>query len=196
VEGNTDDIRVLDCGGTSVIGQIGSKGVIVYTANFLPQFSSANLKFRVVYLDSWDNEQAWITVNGQEVWRTSWSYSNSQGNICANPQWPDHISEDIRIEIDHLNANSLTIKFFNGLDEDRENESFGINYLRIRIAPIKAAQALAAGQTDYTGTTPADISTSALFPAMTVIMAVLFVGLVVVAIVLVKRSTNNMESRP
>lgn len=47
-------------------------------------------------IDSWDNEVAYMKVNGQEVWKMTWKqYPGSRNSICGDKNTDANFVEDI-----------------------------------------------------------------------------------------------------
>jgi len=86
-----------------------------------------SIDFMFYQIESWDNEDAWVRVNGEEMWRENFHLSNSGSSQCGQEDWGDSV-HPIHIETMVGTTFSLTIGAdidFNG--QGGTDESFGIS---------------------------------------------------------------------
>jgi hypothetical protein len=85
-----------------------------------------NLDF--IKIDSWDNERAYIDINGQRKWTSSpLMWNRGQAKCGQMNGWQE---EKIPVKIANIkvgNGGILTIKVHSNLNENTDNESFGID---------------------------------------------------------------------
>ncbi len=113
-------------GGYNVIsGSFVSKG---YTP--LPSHTTAHITLNYLRIDSWDNETAYLKVDGAQVW-SKVGYLGNGTNVCgaAVPTWYDE-----NWPIDWSGAHSaatLTLVAGSLLDQAANDESFGIDNVAV-----------------------------------------------------------------
>jgi len=55
------------------------------TLNGLPQFSKVRLSMTMAFIDNWNGESMWVTVNFQEVWRQQSTWRIHGSPTCVGP---------------------------------------------------------------------------------------------------------------
>jgi len=108
------------------------------------------VSLRFGFLDSWDGEAAWITVNGQEIWRQTSTTpqvgatpqaitaSGHVANVCGDstrpPRSNDRFVDVVRDTDLAIPSNGVvTVRVGTGLDQDIDNESFVISNVRVEV---------------------------------------------------------------
>ena len=120
---------VTNCGGYGKVcgghGQKGSGAEITKTITNLVAGGTYRLTLDFLKLDSWDNENGYVYVNGHQCWSKSYNY-NEGGNACGDAQWGEvstHVTcSDILID----SSSTLNVRVAANLDEGPENEAMGI----------------------------------------------------------------------
>ena len=85
-----------------------------------------------IKIDSWDNEEATVLIDGVPVWSQTFIYSEGT-NLCETGSAATWLDEKLKVgpfEMDH-DADTLTIRVETTLNEDPTNESFGIDNVRL-----------------------------------------------------------------
>jgi len=84
-----------------------------------------NLDF--IKIDSWDNERAYIDINGQRKWTSSpLMWNRGQAKCGQMNGWQE---EKIPVKISNIKIGNggITVKVHSNLNENTDNESFGID---------------------------------------------------------------------
>jgi hypothetical protein len=124
------------CGGLgSMIGGHGIAGAgwqTTKTYNLGGKFESVTLRFSYVKIGSWDNEVAYMSVNGQTKWTRRWMYYVG-GEHCGVNHWA--YREDVNTATITI-ANppeKLDVKFWSSLNENAGNEAFGVSWVKVEV---------------------------------------------------------------
>ena len=127
------DTKTYGCAGATILGRFGKGPVGRAVGTLGVAHTQLRLEASFYALDSWDGEKAYARVDGTEVWTKNCNHSNAaacnQGdNLCAN-FWKDGLVE-ISAATAH-NGPSALIEFGTGLDQGIEDESFGVDDVRV-----------------------------------------------------------------
>ena len=100
----------------------------------LPAHYAAIVTWRAYFIDSWDNEDLYLDVDGVRVYTEKWYYSKGAALICGISGTKDVVFDRASHIFPHISS-TMTIKFSSSLDEDPENESYGIKSIQIILFP-------------------------------------------------------------
>eukprot|EP00492_Amphilonche_elongata_P001588 TRINITY_DN19_c0_g1_i5.p1 TRINITY_DN19_c0_g1~~TRINITY_DN19_c0_g1_i5.p1 ORF type:complete len:931 (+),score=175.89 TRINITY_DN19_c0_g1_i5:289-2793(+) len=112
-------------GGYNVIaaGEISKMYNLPYTG------CSVRVQLDFIKIDTWNDETAYVTIDGEEVWRRTFAFNDGLGNECGDPSFSeDSVSIDVERIIDDM---TFTLSAVAELSSDPDNESFGISNVRI-----------------------------------------------------------------
>lgn len=72
--------------------------VIIQNLTKLPPHYEVNIRFRVYYIDNWDNYRFNVTINGAVAFTENYTMNSSLPNLCGhpNPEYTDYY-QDIEI---------------------------------------------------------------------------------------------------
>ncbi|CAK58875.1 unnamed protein product (macronuclear) [Paramecium tetraurelia] len=103
----------------------------IYKKINLPAHNQIKIKFRFMFIDSWNAENAYLYVDNVQVWTDSFNYQSREiQDLCG---WAyDDIPHNQEITVSH-SKQSITLKFTSDLDQVPTNESFGIRDIQIYI---------------------------------------------------------------
>ncbi|CAD8096037.1 unnamed protein product [Paramecium sonneborni] len=127
-----------ECGGVPLIGgfnKFGQKLSLSKTIKLRPHY-----KIRLLVLwakiDSWDNEKAQILFDGKEIWSKNYNINDGYINkICGNSEIQFKTQfERIDAVGDHT-GDQIQITFTTTLDQNSNDESFGLRDLQLFYAP-------------------------------------------------------------
>ena len=110
--------------------------------------SAVELSMEFVKVDSWDDEEAVVEVDGQVVWRRTFSVEEGQRR-CGNPNsgWKDRAVAVGPMQLEHTAAR-LRLRVGTTLDQDASDESFGIQNVLLRGFPPVVPKWVAAATPD------------------------------------------------
>ncbi|CAD8200579.1 unnamed protein product [Paramecium octaurelia] len=127
------------CGNVALIGgysNFGTQSVLNKTIAMKPHY---RIRVQALWakIDSWDNEQGQLMVDGKVVWQQN--YTNSDGyksKICGNTNEKNYktVFQRIDVIVDHT-GNNMVVSFTSTLDQASEDESFGVRDLNIFYLP-------------------------------------------------------------
>lgn len=126
--------RTSNCGGWGrILGgyNIFGKGSTLEKFFKLPCSSNrVRFEFEFLRLDSWDGEEAWLKMNGKEVWRRQGRH-NEEGsrNVCGGG-WGDSLW-DVDLGQIIIRKDTLHLRIGTTLNQHARDESWGIRNLRI-----------------------------------------------------------------
>jgi len=87
-------VNRLTCGaeGTS-ISPSGASGTLTWTMQGVPSFTEIYVKVRFEFVDNWQGEEGYVTVNGVEIWRKASTRDQGTHNVlvCGRTQVSDEI---------------------------------------------------------------------------------------------------------
>lgn len=120
-------VRRITCGSEGgSISPSGPRGTLTWTMSRVPSFTEIYVKIKFGFIDSWENEEAFITVNGVRIW--SKTSTTDQGNhnihVCGRTSRTDELDTiERRLRLTGP-ATSLTVVVGSNLNEPVENEFF------------------------------------------------------------------------
>lgn len=92
----------------------------------MPGHYRVKVKLTFLKIDSWDNHQAWVEIDGVRIWERTLNY-NADGYhtpICGFTAYRDLF---IAVEAEGGHSDDeMNIKIASNLDEDANNESWGV----------------------------------------------------------------------
>ena len=125
------------CGGLSSI--LGGFGVLGQGAWLEKTYDLAayphdelSLSLDFIKIDSWDNEEARVLIDGVVVWSQVFIY-NEGSDFGGNGNYAEWLDEKLKVgpfEMPH-DTDTLTLRVETTLNEDPNNESFGIDNVRL-----------------------------------------------------------------
>lgn len=124
----TPAFSYVNCSNSDYLGPYGSGGSISTTYNSSKPHRSVAIGFNLILIDSWENESFYVTADGVTVYNYTHSNFESISNICQN-SWADS-EVQVRFGFNHTDK-SLELVFTSTLDEDSDNEAWGICDLTI-----------------------------------------------------------------
>jgi len=123
-------VRRLTCGAEGPsISPSAARGSLTWTLSSIPSFTQVYLKVRFGFIDSWENEEAFITVNGADVWRkrSTTNQGNHNIHVCGRTSRTDEFETIEKVFKLTAPATSLTIVVGANLDEAVDNEFFVVS---------------------------------------------------------------------
>jgi len=152
INNNNAAVSPYVCGTEGIVLRQGGRGNYLQwvSAPIATAATRVRVSFRIGFIDSWDGEAAWVTVNGQEIWRqrdnspaagadeAAIANSGHLANVCGDGSRPPR-SNDRFMSVEQpaniqLPANGrITVRVGSGLDQDIENESFVISNIRVDV---------------------------------------------------------------
>ncbi|CAD8107342.1 unnamed protein product [Paramecium primaurelia] len=126
------------CGNIALVGGYNNFGMNTILYNMIEMKPHYKVRIQVLWanIDSWDNEQGQMMVDGIIVWRKNYTFTNGYGSkICGNSN-QKYKTDFQRIDtiIDHT-GNNMLINFTSTLDQGSDDESFGLRDLFIYYLP-------------------------------------------------------------
>jgi len=123
-------VRRLTCGNEGgSISPSGPRGTLTWTINNIPTFTEIYVKVRFGFIDSWENEEAYITVNGVDIWRKRSTTDQGAHNVhvCGRTERTDElVTIERRLRVNQPST-QLTIVIGSNLDQPVDNEFFAIS---------------------------------------------------------------------
>jgi len=123
-------VRSITCGSEGgSISPSGPRGTLTWTISGTPTFTEIYVKIRFGFIDSWESEEAWVTVNGVRIW--SQTSTTDQGNhnihVCGRTTRTDElVTIERRLTLSNP-ATSLTVVIGSNLDQGVDNEFFVVS---------------------------------------------------------------------
>ncbi|CAD8120114.1 unnamed protein product [Paramecium sonneborni] len=113
----------------------GSKTILSKQFIMKPHFK-VRIQVQWVKIDSWDNEQGQMLVDGTVVWKNNYTNSDEYGiKVCGNlNENYKTVYQNIDITVDHTGKYML-LQFKSTLDQAADDESFGLTDLYIYYLP-------------------------------------------------------------
>jgi len=123
-------VRRLTCGSEGVsISPSGPRGSLTWSLSAIPQFTEVYIKIRFGFIDSWEDEEAFITVNGADVWRKK-STTDQGGHtvhVCGRTTRTDELETIERALKLTAPSTSITVVIGSNLDQPVDNEFFVVS---------------------------------------------------------------------
>jgi len=88
-----------------------------------------NVKLDFIKIDSWNDETAYVEIDGVEKWNQTMSTFNGEQE-CGGEKINKWFEERVTVNIYNVATNSIgnmNIKVYTDLDQKKSNESFGID---------------------------------------------------------------------
>ena len=120
------------CGEYTVLGGynvLGTGATISKTLTDLTDHSGMIIQFDFMRIDSWDSEDAFLTVDGVEVWRQK--YASGSVQICGG-SWNDEYYEKITVKFSHSRTRADFV-FSTTLSSAPNDESWGLQNIQITL---------------------------------------------------------------
>eukprot|EP00164_Ancoracysta_twista_P001792 GFYU01002354.1.p1 GENE.GFYU01002354.1~~GFYU01002354.1.p1 ORF type:complete len:265 (-),score=54.21 GFYU01002354.1:386-1180(-) len=128
--------ETMRCGGNMVLAGYDSVpenrplGDVFTHVSAIPEHTHIRVKANFYFLDSWDNEYAFLKLDDRVVWNRDCYGCYKKGQNFCGAHWPDQLAEAIDVIIPHR-RNNLKIAFGSNLDEDTRSESYAIGNFMI-----------------------------------------------------------------
>jgi len=123
-------VRRLTCGSEGgSISPSGPRGTLTWSLAGIPSFTEIYLKVKFGFIDSWEDEEAFITVNGVRIWskKSTTDQGNHNIHVCGRTSRTDELETiERRLRLTGP-ATSLTVVVGSNLNEPVENEFFIIS---------------------------------------------------------------------
>ena len=134
------DASTSSCEEWKMIGGYGNFGKDASTQKIISNLSAGNyiVAFDFYKIDSWDHEMGRFYWNGAEKWTKTWN--NTDGNSkCGTTYLGEHndrenYAEDYvhaTVQVTQTTDGNATLMFNSTLDEDANNESWGVNNIKV-----------------------------------------------------------------
>ncbi|EGR30872.1 hypothetical protein IMG5_122030 [Ichthyophthirius multifiliis] len=122
--------KISNCGGSNIFGgynQLSREDVYKVYKN-VPLHTNVRIFFKLFAIDSWDNEAFRIFIDDVQVVPQVAPFQQTS-KICGVSGWDDRI-RNYFIDVPHVGS-QLKLAFYSDLDENADNESYGIRDLKI-----------------------------------------------------------------
>ncbi|AHA55809.1 putative membrane protein [Emiliania huxleyi virus 164] len=96
----------------------------------MPHHVELLIQFDFMKIDSWDNEDAILTVDGVEVWRKT--YDGSGTELCGNGNRAEIYDAGIRVQFTHT-SDTAALVFSTTLSSAASDESWGIQNVVVNL---------------------------------------------------------------
>lgn len=95
----------------------------------IPQYTEVYIKISFGFIDSWENEEAFITINGADVWRkrSTTDQGKHTEHVCGRTTRTDELEIIQNVFKLKAPATSLTIVIGSNLDQAVDNEFFVVS---------------------------------------------------------------------
>ena len=118
---------VLSCGDNVLQGDFINVSRLEITVDTSAiEHTEARIETEYWAIDSWDTENAWIDIDGSNLWAETYTHGNfAGGNVCSNGGWPEETTL-----IDQSISHTATSLFYSAgaqLSSPGSDESFGID---------------------------------------------------------------------
>lgn len=100
-------------------------------STFTVPHTEARAELDYVVVDSWDNEDGIVEIDGAKVWRKGFQFYNAPSNVCGG-NWDDHGPQAVDETRAHTAAN-VTVRVTSSINQGAYDESFGLDNVRITI---------------------------------------------------------------
>jgi hypothetical protein len=96
------------------------------------KYETATIKFAYVKIGSWDNEEAWVKVNGKKVWKRNWIH-HAGTEQCGVNHWAYREDQNTATIVIKNPPADLNVEFGSNLNEHAGNEAFGVGYVTVGV---------------------------------------------------------------
>jgi hypothetical protein len=108
----------------------GDEAVQTFSTLGVPH-TEVRAELHYVVIDSWDEEDAIVQIDGTQVWRVEFHHEDVSTNSCGQ-NWKDHGPQAVDETQAHTAAN-VTVRATSTLNQGADDESFGLDNVRITI---------------------------------------------------------------
>eukprot|EP00050_Salpingoeca_kvevrii_P023235 m.139512 g.139512 ORF g.139512 m.139512 type:complete len:599 (-) comp9994_c0_seq1:95-1891(-) len=125
-------VQRTDCRGNWLLGGHNAWDVgveVSRTYNNLPPHTALRIRMDIFFMDSWDNEEAIIKVDGVEVWRQARTWGSNKFDLCGSELYEDYWGA-VDLVIAHKGP-TLKISITTTQNSDGDNESFAIDNVEV-----------------------------------------------------------------
>jgi len=132
---NVDDSSNCSSNWTNILGGYnelgdGDEAVQTFSTLGVPH-TEVRAELDYVVIDSWDDEDAIVQIDGDEVWREEFHFWDASNNRCG-PWWDDVGPQEVD-EVTAHTSDTVTVRVTSSLNQGPGDESFGVDNVRITI---------------------------------------------------------------
>ena len=134
----SSEYTTINCTGNTYVGAYGANESISITYDASKPHRGVGVSFKLILLDSWDDETFIVTADGNTVYSYKHVYTESTASTCGNI-WADEIVE-VKFGFNHT-GETVELVFTSNLDQDADDEAWGICDVSINLmAAVVTAQ--------------------------------------------------------
>lgn len=116
-------------GGVSEFGE-DSGATQTFDLHGIPHTEIA-LSLDFIVLDSWDGEDGRVLLDGDEVFGESYDFRDADDDVCGD-DFEDEGAQPVNVQVAHSD-DEATVTVTSTLDQEADNESFGVANIELRI---------------------------------------------------------------
>jgi hypothetical protein len=124
---------ICDGGESRMLGgyNVFAGGTVNKTFTNLPTHTELRIVFDYNFIDSWDGESAYANIDSTRRWTQPFTGASVslENNICGG-SWGDTLKHPVEIHVAHT-ASSVNVLFGSSLDQAANDESWGVDNVRI-----------------------------------------------------------------
>lgn len=128
---------VTECAGQKFLGGPCTKAgdsKVTKTFSNLPPHTQLRVSAKYLFIDSWDGEHAFMSVDGRHVWADTYNHASLDRskslNVCGNETPEGQLMKNIDVTVPHTGS-SFELTFGATTDEHACDESFGVDSVMI-----------------------------------------------------------------
>lgn len=137
---------VTSCGSVRLLGgyKVLGKGATVYKQFKLPAHYAVRVQFKLMKIDSWDNHDFFLYADGVDIYKNRYHYTTgTQQCGTDHPYYMEQITTIDQV-FEHRSEN-LVILMTSNLDENADNESWGIRDFQLYVMECTSKCAVCSG---------------------------------------------------
>jgi len=127
-------VRLITCGSEGAsISPSGPKGSLTWSMSNIPKYTDVYMKVRFGFIDSWQNEQAFVTINGANVWqkKSTIDQGNHTAHVCGRTSKTDEMTTIENVLQLNSAATSLTVVIGANLAQGVDTEFFVVSQFSV-----------------------------------------------------------------
>jgi len=128
---------ITECAGQKFLGGPCTKAgdsTVTKTFTNLPPHSQLRVAAKYLFIDSWDGEHAYMSVDGRHVWADTYNHASLDKskslNVCGNETPEGQLMKNIDVTVPHTGS-TFELTFGATTDEHSCDESFGVDSVMI-----------------------------------------------------------------
>jgi hypothetical protein len=128
---------ITECAGQKFLGGPCTKAgdsKVTKTFTNLPPHTQLRVAAKYLFIDSWDGESAFMSVDGRHVWADTYNHASIDRskalNVCGNETPEGRLMRNIDVTVPHTEG-SFELTFGATTDEHSCDESFGVDSVMI-----------------------------------------------------------------